>query len=61
MKLRANGVQIDLDEAFGANPEDLSEEELRIRLSNNRLIRRILTATRKQVIADNKTIRGLLK
>jgi len=62
MKLRAAGIEIDLEEAFGRDPEQMTTEELLLQQSNNRLLRKILTATRRAMIENNKRVkRALIK
>ncbi len=60
MILTARGIEISLDKAFNLDLSSMNEEEIKFALQENRLIRKILTRTRKQLIASNKELKGVL-
>jgi hypothetical protein len=59
MVIRGRGLEIDL-ESFDLPINKMSEEDLRFALQENRLLRKVLTRTRKRLIASNKEIRKAL-
>ena len=59
MVIKGRGLEIDL-ESFDLPINKMSEEDLRFALQENRLLRKVLTRTRKRLIASNKEIRKAL-
>ena len=59
MVIKGRGLEIDLG-SFDLPINKMSEEDLRFALQENRLLRKVLTRTRKRLIASNKELRKAL-
>ena len=56
-KLSGRGIAVDLDEINGIDYSSLTDDELFMVRSENKILRRILTRTRQELIKSNKAIR----